>query len=211
MDASCSATVLSEVLNAAKQQNNKSPVDDIVSQIDFMEIAKNASKPRRHRPYELDIILSLIRSSEISKLHVQSYYIISSDLLTDYSVHDYNKRLENYLKKMLIGNEQKVLPATSVQESVAAEDNTHTCVECAERYHEIMRTSIPVSYAVFGAIVFALMCIFGTIFCIGQFTNSLIMNPKFSILSFLGCLVLLLTDIIACRSWRKLIDEDERQ
>lgn len=68
-----------------------------------------------------------------------------------------------------------------------------------------MRISIPVSYAVFGAIFLVLLGVFGALLLISLITGINIVDLHEFIIALLGCTVLLLTDISACISFQKLL------
>ncbi len=125
--------------------------------------------------------------------------------------HDKNRRMWSYGKSIKI--------KSKLRNRTIESENTYSMVDdpCAaqlndkERYQIIVRTSIPTSYAIFGGLFFTLSCLFGFSFMLSVWKSIYLVNPWYSLMLCLGCLVLFLTDVRACAEWRRIFNEKEGQ
>lgn len=196
------------ICEATKQRKKeKTDLDVIIAEYDYMELLGKKSAKTKDKINELSIIRYIIKSSNTlgdESLNFFNHYISYSELL---QINDHNDTiaLDINLRQVLNSLESRQ-NAEKITVANGELSETNACDECKERYQEVLHGAIPFSYAIFGATMFALTCIFGVFIAISCTTGYNVMNPWYALISFLCSLALLITDISACLEWRKILN-----
>lgn len=80
------------------------------------------------------------------------------------------------------------------------------CKRCKEREHQFMKRTIPLSYAIWGAIFFALAIAFSLLLILGLATGHYLVDPWFIFMCCIGSFGMTATVVVATLDWRRKLD-----